>query len=92
MAESSQSRITVQVQPGARRSEVVGRHGDAWKLKVAAPPVEGKANDEVLSLLAKVLGVRRRDISIVRGHTGRRKLVEIAGLSDTTVEERLTDI
>lgn len=90
--QSTSARIAIHVQPGAKRSEVVGRHGDAWKLRVASPPVDGKANDAVVSLLSDVLAVAKRDVTILHGHTGRRKLVEISGLSPADVEARLAAI
>lgn len=72
--------LTVYVQPGAARAGVVGRYGDALKLKVAAPPERGKANAAVSKLLAAELGVRAADVEIVSGHGGRRKRVHIAGV------------
>ena len=75
--------------PGASRSEVVGRHGDGWKVRVAAPPENGKANDAVVELLASALGVPRASIEIVGGRGSRDKTVVVAGLSAEAVEERL---
>ncbi len=72
--------ITVYVQPGAARAGVVGRHGDALKIKVAAPPERGKANAAVAKLLAIELGVRPADVEILSGHGGRRKRVRVAGV------------
>jgi uncharacterized protein len=71
-------RITLYVQPRASRTEVAGLHGDAVKLRVAAPPVDGEANAEVRRFLAKVLGVPQAKVQIVSGETGRRKVVEVA--------------
>lgn len=71
--------LTLHVQPGARRSEVSGIHGNALKLKVSAPPVENKANTALIAFLSKALGVQKTAITIRRGATGRRKAVEIAG-------------
>jgi len=70
--------LTVHTQPGARRSEVAGTHGDALKVRVAAPPVEGRANDELTALIAAALGVPRRLVSVVRGATSRRKTVLVS--------------
>ena len=69
--------ITIQVQPGATRSEVVGPHGDALRIRVAGAAVDGKANAELVRFLAEHLGVPRRDVEIVRGHTARRKVVRV---------------
>lgn len=70
--------LTVHVQPGARRSEVAGVHGDAIKVRLAAPPIEGRANDELVRFLAQAFGVAQRQVAIVRGETSRRKVVRIA--------------
>ena len=82
-------RLRLRVSPGASRSEVVGRHGDGWKVRVAAPPENGKANDAVVELLASALGVSRTSIEIVGGRGSRDKTVVVDGLSADAVEERL---
>ncbi|MGV3759299.1 MAG: DUF167 domain-containing protein [Actinomycetota bacterium] len=70
--------LTIRVQPGARRSEVVGPHGDALRVRVASPPVDGKANAELVRFLADYLGVPARSVEVVRGHTSRTKVVHVA--------------
>ena len=70
-------RLTLHVQPGARRTEVAGLHGDALKIRLAAPPVDGKANAELVRLLAEAFGVPRRQVAILRGETSRDKLVRV---------------
>ena len=75
--------------PGARGDAVVGRQGGAWKLRVAAKPERGAANDAVVRLLAEALAVPRRDVSLVSGHAARDKIVELAGISADEVERRL---
>jgi len=75
--------------PGARRSEVVGRYGDRWKLRLAAAPEKGRANAELVALLAERLDLPRSAVEITRGHTSRDKEVRIHGLSPAAVEERL---
>lgn len=70
--------LTVHVQPGAKRTEIVGEHGDALKIRLAAPPVDGKANDALLAFLADTLRLARRDVSLRAGQSSRRKLVVIA--------------
>lgn len=82
-------RIDIYVQPRAARTEVVGPHGDAIKLRVAAPPVEGEANREVVRFLAKTLGVPAAAVELVSGETGRRKVVEVTGLSAAEVQRKL---
>ncbi len=73
--------LVLRIQPRARRSEVVGTLGDTLKVRVAAPAVDGRANVELIRFLAEELGVPRRSIRIVRGHTGRTKTVQIEGLT-----------
>lgn len=77
--------VTLLVQPGARRNEVVAAHGDTLKVKVTAPPVDGKANDAVIVLLADLFGRRPREVSLVAGVTARRKEVLIGGIEATAV-------
>ena len=69
--------LTLRVHPGARRGEVVGVHGDAMKVRVAAPADAGRANDALVALLADRLGVARRDVRIVRGAASRDKSVAV---------------
>jgi len=81
--------ITVRVVPRASKTCVVGVTGDALKLRVQAPPVDGKANDAVVGLLAETLGIARSRVLVVRGGTGRMKAVRIEGIDTATVRERL---
>lgn len=69
--------LRLHVQPGAKRTEVAGVHGDALKIRLAAPPVEGKANAELIRFFADVYGVPRRHVTIVRGETSRTKALRI---------------
>jgi uncharacterized protein (TIGR00251 family) len=87
--ESRIIRLNLRVSPGAGRSAVVGRHGDAWKLRVAAPPERGRANASVVSLLATSLEIGRPDVRIVSGAVSRDKVVEIVGLTLEEAEQRL---
>ena len=82
-------RITIIVSPGAARSELVGRHGDGWKVRVAAPAERGRANEALVDLLAGALALPRDRIRVVSGHASRRKLVEIADLDPEEVGRRL---
>jgi len=82
-------RLRVRVVPGARRSEVVGRLGDAWKLRVAAPPERGRANGELVGLLARTLHVPRTSVRVARGHTTGEKLVEVQDLTRDEAEALL---
>lgn len=71
-------RIRIAAQPGAARSEIVGEHDGCLKLRVAAPPTDGRANDAIVRLLSGRLGVPARAVRLVAGHAARRKLVEVA--------------
>ncbi|HEY8470627.1 MAG TPA: DUF167 domain-containing protein [Longimicrobiales bacterium] len=73
-------RIPVRAQPRASRSEIAGEHDGALRVRLAAPPVEGAANDELVRLLARVLGVPRSAVRIVAGERGRTKIVEVEGV------------
>jgi uncharacterized protein (TIGR00251 family) len=83
------ARLRLRVSPGARRSEFVGRHGDGWKVRVAAPPEGGRANEAVLDVLAERLSLPRRSLSIVSGHSAREKVVELTGIDRAESERRL---
>jgi uncharacterized protein (TIGR00251 family) len=69
--------LRLHVQPGARRTEVVGVHGDALKIRLAAPAVEGRANTALVHFLAEIFGVTLKQVSVVHGQLSRRKLVRI---------------
>lgn len=84
------TRVRLRVAPGSRRAGVVGRHGDAWKVRVAAAPERGRANQEVLSLLAQALHVPVADVRLVSGGAGRDKIVEVTGIGPALVDRRLT--
>jgi uncharacterized protein (TIGR00251 family) len=83
-------RLRLRVSPGARRSEVVGRLGDAWKLRVRSAPERGRANDEVTELLARTLRLHAREVRIVSGRASRDKLAEIDGVTAGEAERRLS--
>jgi uncharacterized protein (TIGR00251 family) len=84
------TRLRLRVSPGGSRAGVVGRHGEAWKVRVAAAPEGGRANEAVIRLLAETLSIPRRAVTLVSGHTGRDKIVELAGLGPAQIERRLT--
>jgi uncharacterized protein (TIGR00251 family) len=86
---NASTRLQLRVAPGAARAQVVGRHGGAWKVRVAAAPEGGKANDAVARLLAETLGLARRDVEIVSGHSGRDKIVALTGIDPEETERRL---
>lgn len=81
--------LHVHVQPGAGRSAVVGRHGDALKVRVAAPPVGGRANDATRDLLAEALGLPPSAVELTGGTTSRSKRFRLAGIDGAEVDKRL---
>ena len=89
---TASTRLQLRVSPGASRAGIVGRQGDAWKVRVAAPPEAGRANKAVVRLLAETLELPRRDIEIVAGHTGRDKIVSLAGIGPEETERRLVSV
>ena len=82
-------RLSLTVSPGAGRSEIVGRHGEGWKVRVAAAPERGRANRELVALLADALGVHHGSVRVVSGAGSRRKVVEVEGLDEDEVARRL---
>ncbi len=83
------ARITVKAHPRARRTAIHGRFGDAYKLDVAAPPADGKANEECIRFFAELAGVPRRRVRIVTGAAARLKLIEIEGVTQNELERLL---
>jgi uncharacterized protein len=84
------TRLRLRVAPGASRAPgIVGRHGEAWKVRVGAPPERGKANEAVLALLAEVLAVPRSSVVLVSGSGSRDKIVELVGIGPDEIDRRL---
>ncbi|MFY9327061.1 MAG: DUF167 domain-containing protein [Georgfuchsia sp.] len=81
--------LTLHIQPGAKKTEVVGLHGDALKLRLAAPPVDGKANDALIAFLAARLDIPRSRLALVSGQTSRRKCVAVSNTDVTEIERSL---
>jgi uncharacterized protein len=81
--------LRVHVQPGAGRTAVAGRHGDALKVRVGAPPQGGRANEAVIALIAEVLGAPAAAVSLVSGASSRTKRIRVSGLAQADVERRL---
>lgn len=86
------ARVTVKVHPRAKRSGVTGRFGEAWKLDLAAPPVDGKANEECVRWFAEVTGVARSRVRVVSGATARLKVIELQDLEQAELESRLAEL
>ena len=81
--------LRLRVVPGAHRAGIVGRHGDAWKIRVAAAPEAGKANDAVIDLLARTLDIPSRDLELTAGGASRSKVVAVQGLTSEAAERLL---
>jgi uncharacterized protein (TIGR00251 family) len=81
--------VAIKVIPNAPRSEIVGRLGDALKVKIHAPPVEGRANDALCAFLAEALGLPRRAITVIRGETARQKVIAIESLTRAEFDAKL---
>jgi len=82
-------RFEVRAKPRARKSRIVGEQDEALVVQLAAPPVDGAANAELVELLASALSLPKRDVTIARGESGRVKLVEVRGLGADEVRARL---
>ena len=80
--------LTVHVQPGAKTTEIVGLHGDALKIRLAAPPVDGKANASLIAFIADRLGTAKSAITVKSGQTSRRKTIAIEA-PPADIEQRL---
>lgn len=82
-------RIRVLAQPRASRTELAGVQGDALKIRLAAPPVDGAANEELVRFLASALGLPPRAVTVTQGHASRRKVVTIVGTNSDAVSRLL---
>ena len=85
-------RISVRVHPGANRNEVTGFTDNVLHVRVAAPPVKGKANKELIDFLSRLFDVSKSQVTILRGHTARNKVVAIDGLNHEEVTKRLSNV
>ena len=92
MADEKQVKIAVRVQPNARQNEILGFKDDMLHLKIAAPPVKGKANQELIKFLSEILGISKSNLVIEKGITERRKVIGIYGLTQSQVMERLAKL
>jgi uncharacterized protein (TIGR00251 family) len=81
--------LTLHIQPGAKRSEVAGLHGEALKIRLAAPPVGGKANTCLIEFLARRLDVPNARLELVAGHSSRSKRVAVTGVAEEDIRKRL---
>lgn len=85
----NQTNITVQVQPNARRNEVLGLEDGVLRVKIAAAPVKGKANKELIDFLSQLLGISKSSIMIEKGLASRKKVIAIQSLDQLQILERL---
>jgi hypothetical protein len=83
--------LSVRVQPRASRSRLAGEHGGALKVQLAAPPVEGEANEALVELFARLLKVPRRQVELISGHASRSKRLRISGLDSASVEAAMKE-
>lgn len=82
--------LNLHIQPGAKKTEVAGEHGEAMKIRLAAPPVDGKANACLLAFLAERLGVTKRQVVLVSGASARAKRVRVEGVDVASVRRQLS--
>ena len=78
-------RLSIRVQPRAASNQIVGAHGDALKVRLTAPPVDGAANEALVSFLSGAFGIPPRDVTIVAGSSSRSKIVELTGVTEDRV-------
>lgn len=81
--------MRLRVSPGARSAGAISRYGDGWKVRVASPPEGGRANEELLRLLAERLDVPRTNLTLVSGRSGKDKIVELMGIDEVEAARRL---
>ena len=82
--------LTLHIQPAAKKTEVVGVHGDALKIRLAAPPVDGKANAALIKFIAAQLGVSKNSVTLISGDTARAKRLRVVGVDATVARNQLT--
>jgi len=82
--------LTLHIQPGAKKTEFAGLHGDALKIRLAAPPVDGKANEALVKFVAEVLGLPKSAVNLKSGQTSRRKVLEVIGSDSQAIARLLT--
>ena len=90
--KEEQATIVVQVQPNASQNRVTRFEDGVWHLRIAAPPIRGKANKELCKFLSEILGIGQNKLTIAKGMTGKRKVIVIKGLTQNQVMEQLLGI
>ena len=81
--------LTLHVQPGAKRTELAGMHGEALKIRLAAPPVDGRANDCLIGFMAKTLDIAKSRVELLSGASSRAKRIRIQGMDAESVSRKL---
>lgn len=84
------SRISIKVQPGSSRNQIAGFSEGVWRIKIAAAPDKGKANKELIDYLSEILGLKKANLEIIRGHTSHNKLISIQGLTAEEISSRFS--
>ena len=90
--QREQAKIFVQVQPNAKKDEIVAFEDGILKVKISTPPVKGKANKQLIEFLSKTMKIPKSDIAIEKGATSRRKKVVIDGLTQSQLMQKLPDL
>lgn len=90
LAADGRITLTLHIQPGAKKTEFAGLHGDALKIRLAAPPVDGKANEALVKFVAEVLGLPKSAVNLKSGQTSRRKVLEVIGSDSQAIARLLT--
>ena len=85
LAADGRITLTLHIQPGAKKTEFAGLHGDALKIRLAAPPVDGKANEALIRFVAETLGLAKSAVNLKSGQTSRRKVLEVVGTTSEAV-------
>ena len=85
------ARLTLKVRAGARKTVFAGMHGDAWKLSVAAPPVDGQANQAIVRFLAELAGLQASAVRLVSGFTASMKIVELEGIDPESLRRAILE-
>lgn len=81
--------ISVLIQPNSKKSEIQGIHDQKLKIRISSPPVDGKANEEVIRFFAKLLGIKKNQIEILKGHTDKNKLIKISEITEAHFLEKM---
>ena len=79
--------LTLHIQPGAKKTEFAGLHGDALKIRLAAPPIDGKANEALIKFVAETLKLPKSAVNLKSGQTSRRKILEVSGSSQAAIAQ-----